>query len=129
MKIEMKILYSIQMKTIQVSSTTPESTTSAKNASKAEISTNSQIVRIPTRVVSPRQDTHDPRSWSDTSSQRNITFNIPTHSDETVEDETQNLTSTHDTSVKVSSPTRTIYNYTRNTTRSRYDPPTIPSAF
>ena len=109
--------------------TTPESTTSAQNASQTEISTNSQFVRIPIRVFSPRQNTHDPRSYLDTSSHRNVTFNLPTHSDETVQDETQNLTSTHDTSVIVSSPTRTFYNHTRNTTRSRYDPPSIPSAF
>ena len=60
---------------------------------------------------------------------RNITFNLPTHSDETVQDEIQILTSTRDTSVNVSSPTRTIYNHTRNTTRSYYDPPSILSAF
>ena len=109
--------------------TTAESTTSAQNASQTEISTNSQFVRIPTRVVSPRQNTHDPQSYLYTSSHRIITFILPTHSDETVQDETQNITSTHDTSVNVSSPTRTICNHTRNTTRSRYDPPSIPSAF
>ena len=109
--------------------TTPEPTTSAQNASQSEISTNSQFVRIPTRVVSPRQNTHDPRSYLDTSSRRNIIFNLPTHSDETVQDETQNITSTRDTSVNVSSPTRPIYNHTRITTRSRYDPPSILSAF
>ena len=64
--------------------TTPESTTSAQNASQTEISTTSQFVRIPTRVVSPRQNTQDPQSYSDTSSHRNITFNLPTHSDEVV---------------------------------------------
>ena len=109
--------------------TTPESTTSAQNASQTEISTNSQFDRIPTRVVSPRQNTNDPQSYLDTSSHRNITFNLPTHSDETVQDETQNITSTHDTSVNVSSPTRTIYNHTRNFAQSRYDLPSIPSAF
>ena len=63
------------------------------------------------------------------SSHRKITFNLPTHSDEVVQDETQNITSTRDTSVNVLSPTRTISNKTRNTTRSIYDPPSIPSAF
>ena len=109
--------------------TTPESTTSAQNASQSEISTNSQFVRIPTGVVSPRQNTHDPQSYFDTSSHRNITFNLPTHSDGTVQDETQNIIYTHDTSVNVSSPTRTIYNHTRNIAQSRYDPPSILSAF
>ena len=109
--------------------TTPESKTSAQNVSQTELSTNSQFVRIPTRVVSPRQNTHDPQSYLDTCSHRNITFNLPTHSDETVQEETQNITSTHDTSVNVSSPTRTFYNHTRNIAQSRYDPPSIPSAF
>ena len=40
-----------------------------------------------------------------------------------------NITSTRDTSVNVLSPTRTISNNTRNTTRSIYDPPSISSAF
>ena len=109
--------------------TTPKSTTSAQIALQTEISTNSQFVRIATRVVSPRQKTHDPRSYLNTSSHRIITFNLPTHSDETVQDESQNITSTHDASVNVSSPTRTFYNHTRNTTRSGYDPQSIPSAF
>ena len=69
--------------------TTPESTTSAQNASQTETSTTSHFVRIPTRVVSPRQNTHDPQSYLDTSSHRNITFFLPTHSDEVVQDETQ----------------------------------------
>ena len=81
------------------------------------------------RVVSPRQNIHDPQSYFDTSSHRNITFNLPTQSDETVQDETQNITSTRVTSVNVSSPTRTISDNTRNTIRSIYDPPSIPSAF
>ena len=76
--------------------TTPESTTSAQNASQTGTSTTSQFVRIPIRVVSPRQNTHDPQSYLDTSSHRNITFNLPTHSDEVVQDETQNITSTRD---------------------------------
>ena len=97
--------------------TTPESTTSAQNASQTEISSTSQFVRIPTRVVSQRQNTHDPQSYLDTSSYRNITFNLPTHSDEVVQDESQNITSTRDTSVNVLSHTMTISNNTRNTTR------------
>ena len=79
--------------------TTPESTTSAQNASQTEISTTSQFVRIPTRVVSPRKNTHEPQSYLDTSPHRNITFNLPTNSDEVVQDETQNITSTRDTFV------------------------------
>ena len=43
--------------------TTPEPTTSAVNASQTQISTNSQFVRNPTRVVSPRQKKQDPRSY------------------------------------------------------------------
>ena len=109
--------------------TTSETTTSAQNARQTETSTTSQFVRIETRVVSPRQNTHDPQSYLDTSSHRNITFNLPTHPDEVVQDETQNITSTHDTSVNILSPTRIISNNTRNTTRSIYDPPSIPSAF
>ena len=99
MKIVMKILYSTKNKNNTSEYTTPESTTSASNASQTEISTISQFVRIPTRVVSPRQNTHDPQSFLDTSSHRNITFNLPTHSDEVVQDETQNITSTRDTFV------------------------------
>ena len=109
--------------------TTPESTTSAQNLSQTETSTTSQFVRIPTRVVSPRQNTHDPQSYLDTSSYRNFRFNLPTHSDEVVQDETQNISSTRDTSVNVLSPTRAVSNNTRNTTRSIYDPPSLPSAF
>ena len=77
----------------------------------------------------PRQNTHDPQSYLDTSSHRNITFILPTHPDEAVQDETQNITSTRDTSVNVLSPKRTISNNTRNTTRFLYDRPSIPSAF
>ena len=109
--------------------TTPESTTSIQNASQTGTSSNTQFVRIPTRIVSPRQNTHDPQSYIDLSPHRNITFNLPTHPDEIVQDETQNIYSNRDTSVKVSSPSRTISNSTRNTTRSIYDPPSIPSAF
>ena len=55
---------------------------------------------------------------------------------ETIQNETQNVTFTRDTSVNVSSPKRTIPGNTRKTTRFRYDPhlhpsasPSIPSAF
>ena len=82
-----------------------------------------------TRIVSSRQNTHDPQSYIDTCPHRNITFNLPTHPEEIVQDETQTKTSNRDTSVYVSSPKRTISNNTRNTTRSIYDPPSIPSAF
>ena len=105
--------------------TTPESTASAQNASQTETSTNTQFVRVPTRFVSPRQDTQDPQSYLDTSPRRNITFNFP----EEVQDETQNIISIRDTSVNVLSPSRTISNNTRNITRPRYYPPSIPSAF
>ena len=47
--------------------TTPESTTSAQDASQAGTSTNNHIARIPTRVVSPRLNTYYPQSYSDTS--------------------------------------------------------------
>ena len=104
--------------------TTPESTTS-----QTETSTTTQFVRNPTRIVSPRQNTHDPQSYLDTSPHRNITFNLPPHSDEVGKYETQNITSIRDTSVNVLSPTRTISNNTRNITRSIYDPPPLPSAF
>ena len=76
------------MKTNASEYTTPESTNSAQNASQPETSTTSQFVRSPTRVVSPRQNTHDPQSYLDTSSHRIITFNLPTHLDEVVQDET-----------------------------------------
>ena len=109
--------------------TTPESTTSAQDASQTEISTNSQFVRIPTRIVSPTPNTHDPQSSLDTSPHRNITFNLPLHSDEVAQDETQKITSIRDYSVNVLSPTRTISRNTQNTTRSIYDPPSISSAF
>ena len=109
--------------------TTPESTTFAQNASQTEISTTSQFVRIPTRIVSPRKNTHDPQSNLDTSPHRNITFNLPTHPDEVVQDESQNITSIRYTSVNVLSRTKIISKSTRNTTRSIYDPPSTPSAF
>ena len=74
--------------------TTPESTTS-----QTETSTTTQFVRNPTRIVSPGPNTHDPQSYLYTSPHRNITFNLPLHSDEVVQDETQNITSIRDTSV------------------------------
>ena len=88
--------------------TTPESTTLAQDASQTGTSTNTQFVRIPTRIVSPRPNTHDPQSYLDTSPRRNLTLNFPSHSDEEVQDETQNITFIRDTSVNVLSPTRTI---------------------
>ena len=88
--------------------TTPESTTSAQNTSQTGTSTNTQFVRIVTRIVSPRPNTHDPQSYLDTSPHRNITFNFPPHPDEKVQDETQNITSIRASSLNVLSPTRTI---------------------
>ena len=69
---------------------TPESTTSAQDASQAGTSTNNHLVRVPTRVVSPRPNTYDPQSYSDTSPRRNITFNFPSNSDDEIQEETQN---------------------------------------
>ena len=115
--------------------TTPESTTSAQDASQAGTSTNNHIVRIPTRVVSPRPNTYDPQSFSDSSPRRNITFNVPSNSDDEIQEETQIMTSFRNTSADVSSPTRTILdntqniNTTQNITRSMYDPPSLPSTF
>ena len=115
--------------------TTPEYTTSAQDISQAGTSTNNHLVRVPTRVVSPRQNTYDPQSYSDTSPRRNITFNFSSNSDDEIQDETQNKTSFRNTSVNVSSPTRTVLDNTQNintaqnTTRSMYDPPSLPSIF
>ena len=94
--------------------TTSESITSAQNASQTETPATTQFVRIPTRIVSKRQNTHDPQSYSDTSPHRNITFTIPPSPEEIVEDRTQNINSIHDVSVNVLLPTRTISNSTRN---------------
>ena len=88
--------------------TTPESTTSAQNVPHTGTSSPTQFVRIPTRIVSPRQNTHDPQSYSDTSPHRNITFTFPPSPEEVVQDRTKNVTPIHDTSVNVLSPTRTI---------------------
>ena len=115
--------------------TTPESTTSAQDASQAGTSTNNHLVRVPTRVVRPRPNTYDPQSFSDTSPRRNITFNFPSISDDEKQEETQNITSLRNTSVDVSSPTRTILDNTQsikttqNITRSMYDPSSLPSTF
>ena len=115
--------------------TTPESTTSAQDASQAGTSTNNHLVRVPTRVVSPRPNTDDPQPYSDTSPRRNITFNFPSNSDDEIQDETENITSFRITFVDVSSRTRTILDNTQNTntaqnpTRSMYDPPSLPSIF
>ena len=115
--------------------TTPDSTTSAQDTSQAGTSTNDHLVRVPNRVVSPRPNTSDPQSYSDTSPRCNITFNFPSNSDDEIQEETQNITSFRNTSVDVSSPTRTILdntqnmNTTPNITRSMYDPPSLPSTF
>ena len=109
--------------------TTPESITSAQNTSQIETSPNTQFVRIPTRIVSPRQNTNDPQSYSETLPHRNITFTFPPSPEESIQDRTQNITSSRDISVNVISPTRTISNNTRNTTRPIYYPPSVPSVF
>ena len=115
--------------------TTPESTTSAQDASQAGTSTNNHLVRAPNRFVSPRPITYDPQSYSDTSPRRNITFNFPSNSDDEIQEQSQNITSFRNTFVDVSSPTRTILddtqniNTTQNITRSMYDPPSLPSTF
>ena len=81
-------------------------------------------------MVSPRQNTHNPQSSSDTSPNRYITFTIPpSPEEEIIQDRTQNITTTRDTSVNVLSPTRTIFINTRNITRSTYDPPSVSSVF
>ena len=109
--------------------TTQESTTSARNASQTGTSATTQFVTIPTRIVSPRQNTHDPQSYPDTSPRRNITFHFPPSPDEVVKDRTQKTNSMRKTSVNVLSPTRIISNSTRNVTRFIYDPPSVPSVF
>ena len=109
--------------------TTPESTTSAQNASQAEASTTNQFVRVTTRVVSPRQNTHNPQSSPDTSQNRYKTFTFPPSPEEEItQDRTQNITNTRDISaVNVLSPTKT--NNTGNKTHLTYEPPSIPSVF
>ena len=118
--------------------TTQESTISTQNTSQARTSTSThtQSFRVPTTVVNQRQNTHNTQSHLDTSPNCNITFNLQ-YTDETTHDETHDtiheiiLTTSHaqNTSVNVASPTKTIPDSTRYITRSRYDPPSIPSAF
>ena len=101
--------------------TTPESTTSAQDASQIGTSTNNHFVRVPTRVVSPRPNTYNPESYSDTSPRRIFTLDFPSNSDDDeIQNETQNIISFRNTSVDVSSPTRTILNTTQkiNTTQN-----------
>ena len=69
--------------------TTPESIPLAQNTSQTETSLTTKFVRIPTRIVSQRQNTHDPQSYSDTSPHRNITFTIPPSPEEVIQDRTQ----------------------------------------
>ena len=117
--------------------TTQESTISTHNPSQTGTSTSvhTQSFRIPTRIVNQRQTTHSPQSHLDTSPNRNITFNHP-HTDDihdethdTLQDDILTTSSAQNTSVNVASPTRTNPDYTRYSTRSRFDPPSIPSAF
>ena len=108
--------------------TIPESTTSAQNTSQPETSATNQFVRISTRIVSPRQNTHNPQSSSDTSPNQYRIFTIPPGPDEEViQDTTQIITNNRDTSVNVLSPTRTIPNNIRKKTRPTYDPPSVSS--
>ena len=124
---------------------THESTISAQNTSQAGTSTNTRYFRIPTRVVSQTQDIFDPQPSQNTLQNRNITFNLPLYPEEdtqnetqetiqnetqdTIQENTQHVNSIRNTSVNVSSPTRNTSNSPRYMTRSRYDPPSIPSAF
>ena len=116
---------------------TQESTISAKIASQAGMSTNTRSFRIPIRIVNQRENTFDPQSNQITLQNRNITFNLPLHPDETTQNETQDIIqediqhidSIRNTSVNISSPTTTTSNSPRYMTRSRYDPPSISSAF
>ena len=117
--------------------TNQKSTISTQNASQAGTSTSghTQSFRVPTRVVSQRQNTHSPQSHLDTSPNRNITFNLPytdeTHDEthDTSHDDILTTSNAQNTSVNVASPTRTIPDSTRYITQPRYDPPSIPSAF
>ena len=97
--------------------TTQESTTSAQDASQAGTSTKNHLLRVPTRTVSPRPNTYDPKSYSDTSPRPNITFNFPFNSDDEIQEETQNITSFRNTSVDVSSLPST-FKYPNKTIRS-----------
>ena len=110
--------------------TTPESTTSAQNTSQPETSATNRFVRISNRIVSPRQNRHDPQSNLETFPNRHRNFAIPPSPDvEVIQDRTQNITNTRDISVNVLSPTRSFPNNSRIKTRSTYDPPSVPSVF
>ena len=112
--------------------TTQDSTISTHNPLQAETSTSvhTQSFRVPIRVVNQGPNTH-----SNTSPNRNITFNLPrtdeTHDEthDTSHDDILTTSNAQNISVNVASPTRTIPDSTRYTTQSRYDPPSIPSAF
>ena len=116
---------------------TQESTISAQNTSQAGTSTNTRYFRIPTRIVSQTQEIFDPQPSQNTLQNRNITFNLPLYLDENtqnqtqdiIQENTQHVNSIRNTSVNVSSPTRNTPNSPRYLTRSRYDPPSIPSTF
>ena len=116
---------------------TQESIISAQNTSQAGTSTNTRSFRFPTIVVSQTHNTFDPQSNQNKLQNRNITLNRPLYADENTQNETQDMkqedtqhiNSIRNTSVNVSSPTRTTSNSPRYMTRSRYDPPSIPSAF
>ena len=115
--------------------TTQESTISTHNPSQTSTSVHTQPFRVPTRVVEQRQNTNTPPSHLDTSPNRNITFHLPymdepqdeTH--DTSNDDILATSNAQNVSVNVASSTRTIPDSTRYTTRPRYDPPSIPSAF
>ena len=115
--------------------TTQESTISTHNPSQTSTSVHTQPFRVPTRVVEQRQNTNTSPSHLDTSPNRNITFHLPymdepqdeTH--DTSNDDILATSNAQNVSVNVASPTRTIPDSTRYTTRPRYDPPSIPSAF
>ena len=109
--------------------TTPESKTSAQNASQTETSATPQFIRIPNKIVNPRQTIHNPQSSPNLSPQRYITFELPPSPDDEIQDETQDITSIPNTSVKILSPTRTNADSTRELTRSIYDPPSVPSVY
>ena len=127
MKIAMKILYIISMKTIQVN-IPPQNL-------QLQHRMHHNCTQPPINLLefqlgrSPRPNTYDPQSHLDTSARRNKTFIFPSNSDEEIQEETQNIISIRSTSVNVSSPTRTALNTTQNITQSIYDPPPLPSIF
>ena len=106
--------------------TTPESTTSAQNVSQTETSATTQFVRIPTRNIDSRQNTHDAQSSSNTPPQRYITFGFPPSPTEEIQNETQKTTSLPNISVNVLSPTRNNPTTSRGLPRSTYDTPSVP---